>query len=281
MNFFKKTCKIIGLIAIFAIVFSLSAWAGTVNRDPYGRAMPRLYDYDSGSVGSYYLDFPTLSANDTFCGLTTTQTLANKTLTAPTITNPTVTTGQFIDPNLSSATITNPTVTTGTFTDPNISSATITTSNITNPTVNTGQFTDPNLSSATITGSTIKSSTFHDPNIVNIPTFAQTGKIKFFTYQEDSLADDANVPLPDATDGMCLVSCTDPNTPGTAESGYYMVVSDGSVTKIAGSTNAVSTNTDAKLCCYHDPNSASNGTAGIVSNRLGCTGTIRILYFYQ
>ena len=72
-----------GLIALLVLFMAPLAWAGTVTEKPYGIATPLIYDYSSGAKGSYYLDIPTLSANDTFCGLTTTQTLTNKTLTSP------------------------------------------------------------------------------------------------------------------------------------------------------------------------------------------------------
>ena len=79
---------LIPLASIIFLVFVVLAWAGTLSQRPYGIATPKIYDYSAGAVGSYYLDIPTLSANDTFCGLTTTQTLTNKTLTSPTLTTP-------------------------------------------------------------------------------------------------------------------------------------------------------------------------------------------------
>lgn len=76
----------------------------TVNRDPYGRAMPRVYDIttygDSQTIGSYYLDIPTLTGNDTFCGIGSTQTMTNKTLTNPTVTTGTFSTPYLADPNM-------------------------------------------------------------------------------------------------------------------------------------------------------------------------------------
>ena len=102
------------IIALLISIFAGATFivAQTVNIDPYGRAMPRMYDVttygDSSAIGAYYLDFPTLSANDTIAALALTQTFTNKTLTSPTITGATMTT----------ATITNPVVTTGEFTTP-------------------------------------------------------------------------------------------------------------------------------------------------------------------
>jgi len=73
-------------ILLFIMSIAVIAFAGAVTQRPYGVATPMIYDYADGAVGTYYLDIPTLAANDTFVGLTTTQTLTNKTLTSPTIT---------------------------------------------------------------------------------------------------------------------------------------------------------------------------------------------------
>ncbi len=79
------------LLPILLIGLVSTAWGVLgVSEHPRGVATPQIYDYSAGAPGSYYLDIPTLSANDTFCGLTTTQTLTNKTLTSPTITSPTI-----------------------------------------------------------------------------------------------------------------------------------------------------------------------------------------------
>ncbi len=95
-----------------------------------------------------------------------------------------------------------------------------------------------------------------------------TGTAYQFTYQNDSLADDGTVNLPDATSGICFVSCN-------GEAGMWLVQNDGACTKIAGSTNTDAADTDAKLCVY------DGGTNAIVKNRLGAAGEIRILYFYN
>jgi hypothetical protein len=80
----KKT-KIIGAILGILSIAAI-AWAGTISQQPNGIATPKWYGYSSGAPASYYLAMPTLSANDTACGIAATQTLTNKTLTAPTIT---------------------------------------------------------------------------------------------------------------------------------------------------------------------------------------------------
>jgi hypothetical protein len=71
------------------------SYGQTVTQFPNGISTGKVYDYDSsaGWLGSYYLDVPTLTANDTFVGAATTQTLTNKTLTSPTITGATTVTG--------------------------------------------------------------------------------------------------------------------------------------------------------------------------------------------
>lgn len=63
------------------------ALAGTVTQFPYGISADDIYDYDSstGWLGTYKMSLPTLTANDTILGTTTTQTLTNKTLTTPVI----------------------------------------------------------------------------------------------------------------------------------------------------------------------------------------------------
>ncbi len=87
----KRAKIIFGVIILLAVVSGI-AMAQTVNRERYGIAVPRIYDLDYGTndIGSFYLDIPTLAADDTFCGLTSTQTLTNKTLTSPTVTGPTI-----------------------------------------------------------------------------------------------------------------------------------------------------------------------------------------------
>jgi hypothetical protein len=95
-----------------------------------------------------------------------------------------------------------------------------------------------------------------------------TGATFEFTYQADALADDGTVNLPDATSGVCFVTCN-------AEAGMWLVKNDGSVVRVAGSANTDAADTDAKLDIY------DGGTYAIVKNRLGTTGEIRIIYFYN
>jgi len=84
--------KTIFVIAFILLAMATVCHAQTVSQFPNGISTGKVYDYDtsSGWVGSYYMDVPTLSANDTFVGATTTQTLTNKTLTSPTMTSPTI-----------------------------------------------------------------------------------------------------------------------------------------------------------------------------------------------
>jgi hypothetical protein len=136
--------KISILITILLYLFFFPAFlaAQTVARHPYGAAVPRLYDistYGQGtSIGSYYLDFPTLSANDTITGLTTTQTLTNKTITAPTIDTITFSAGTLgifegstADAYETTVSVTDPTAD-NTITIPNTTGALITSSLTTN-----------------------------------------------------------------------------------------------------------------------------------------------------
>jgi len=97
---------------------------------------------------------------------------------------------------------------------------------------------------------------------------SDTGTTLQYVYQADALADDGTVVLPDATSGMVIVSCN-------AEAGMWLVQADGTVTKISGSTNTAAADTDANLCVY------DGGTGAIVKNRLGATGEIRIVYYYN
>jgi hypothetical protein len=79
-----KRIKIIFAAGIVLAIAAI-AYAGTISQQPYGISTPYWYGYSAGSPASYYLAAPTLSANDTACGLAATQTLTNKTLTSPTI----------------------------------------------------------------------------------------------------------------------------------------------------------------------------------------------------
>lgn len=81
----KLTCfTIIALLVV--VVMAAPSWAGP-NQARNGIASPYFYLYtpSTGAVGTYYMAIPTLLANDTFVGLTATQTLTNKTLTAPVV----------------------------------------------------------------------------------------------------------------------------------------------------------------------------------------------------
>ena len=91
---------------------------------------------------------------------------------------------------------------------------------------------------------------------------------KIFSYQSDLIADDATVSLPDATYGFVTVSVN-------AECGTWVVESDGTCTKVVGTTNTADTDLDTDLCVY------DGGTKGIVKNRLGVNGEIVISYNYN
>jgi len=79
------------LIALLGLcVIATLAWAGTVSQKPYGIAFPYWYGYSSGAKSTYYLEHPTLIANDQVVVEGVAQTLANKTLTSPIITGPAI-----------------------------------------------------------------------------------------------------------------------------------------------------------------------------------------------
>lgn len=102
-----------------------------------------------------------------------------------------------------------------------------------------------------------------------IPYLKRSGSLGLWSHQEDTLADDGTVNLPDATSGVVFVSCN-------AEAGMWLVQNDGTVVKISGSTNTAATDSDGDLCVYD-----GGSTQAIVKNRLGATGEIRIFYFYN
>lgn len=112
------------------------------------------------------------------------------------------------------------------------------------------------------------SQTYDNVSVLRLPWTTGAGVPKFYTYQADALADDGTVTLPDATSGFVFVSCN-------AECGMWGIQSNGTCTKIAGSTNTDNANTDAKLDVY------DSGTGATVKNRLGTTGEIRIFYVYN
>lgn len=82
----KRTLIVIAVMLL--VIMAVVCHAQTVSQFPNGISTGKVYDYNTstGWVGSYYMDIPTLTANDTFVGADTTQTLTNKTLTSPTIT---------------------------------------------------------------------------------------------------------------------------------------------------------------------------------------------------
>ena len=74
------------LTVLFSILMvGTLAYAGTVSQKPYGIAFPYWYGYSNGAKSTYYLEHPTLTANDQVVSEDATQTLTNKTLTNPTV----------------------------------------------------------------------------------------------------------------------------------------------------------------------------------------------------
>jgi len=95
-----------------------------------------------------------------------------------------------------------------------------------------------------------------------------TGTIKQFVYQNDSIADDGTVSLPDATSGFGKVICN-------AEYFDFYVQSDGTIQIEGASANTAESESDGNLCIY------DGGTQAIIKNMLGATGEIRIIYWYN
>lgn len=89
---------------MFGLLFAGLAWAQSISIQPYGIATPKWYGHSAGTIASYYLAAPTLAANDTAVGLAATQTLTNKTLTAPTITGASLATATLTAPVINGAT---------------------------------------------------------------------------------------------------------------------------------------------------------------------------------
>lgn len=94
------------------------------------------------------------------------------------------------------------------------------------------------------------------------------GIVKEWVYQADSMADDATIALPDATSGFITVSAN-------GECATFVVETDGTVTKVSGTTNTAATDSDTDLCVY------DSGTGATLKNRLGTTAEVRAVYNYN
>lgn len=107
-------------------------------------------------------------------------------------------------------------------------------------------------------------------------TTPTSGTLKQWTHQDDSIADDGTVNLPDATSGMVFVSIADPNNSFSVTSGFWAVSYDGVTSLISGSAGTTAdTDSDGDLCVY------DGGTYGIIKNRMGDVGELRAFYFYN
>lgn len=84
-----KRMTLLAALATLMLFLALTAVSHgqTVTQFPNGISTGKIYDYDvsKGWAAGYYMDIPTLTANDEFVGKDATQTLTNKTLTNPTI----------------------------------------------------------------------------------------------------------------------------------------------------------------------------------------------------
>jgi|GEM_PF-5365434 len=100
----KRPVKFGSAVLVVAILAATAVlvFAATVNRYPYGIAVPAIYKYtpSTRTVSSYYLYPPALSANDEIVGKDASQTLTNKILTSPAITGGTIAGPAITDPNI-------------------------------------------------------------------------------------------------------------------------------------------------------------------------------------
>jgi len=109
--------------------------------------------------------------------------------------------------------------------------------------------------------------------IGNVEQFDSTGKAWVRVENPGSknwntwatLADDAELALPVAEEAIVTVI-------GGSNGGVFHVDTAGAVTKLSGTTNAVASDQDVKLCVY------DAGTYASVKNRLGSSQTIAIAY---
>lgn len=85
-----KKFKNLLIAVLFILVIVPLVFADTISVRPYGIATPYWYGYSAGVKSTYYLEHPTLTANDQVVSEDATQTLTNKTLTSPVLTSPTI-----------------------------------------------------------------------------------------------------------------------------------------------------------------------------------------------
>lgn len=72
----KRLLYIVPLLVLAVAV--VVAWAGRIHELPYGVASPKWYGFSSGAVSTYYLEHPTLTANDQVVVEGVAQTLTKK-----------------------------------------------------------------------------------------------------------------------------------------------------------------------------------------------------------
>jgi N-acetylmuramic acid 6-phosphate (MurNAc-6-P) etherase len=96
-----------------------------------------------------------------------------------------------------------------------------------------------------------------------------TGALKVIEIAED-VADDGTIALPAPASGKVGIL----DVAEITEWGKYSVQSDGTITKLDGSTNAVTTDTDTKFCLF------SNTGTPTFKNRLGASKPIVGIYRY-
>ena len=103
-----------------------------------------------------------------------------------------------------------------------------------------------------------------------------TNLVKRKSVKIAAVADDGTINLPTLTGtaAMLLVSASQDGGAG-AESGFFIVSNDGSVKKVAGTTNTAITSSDGSLCVV------DGGTRAQVINKLGYIATIvyTLIYF--
>uniref|UniRef100_A0A6M3IS72 Uncharacterized protein n=1 Tax=viral metagenome TaxID=1070528 RepID=A0A6M3IS72_9ZZZZ len=120
----------------------------------------------------------------------------------------------------------------------------------------------------TLSKSGYTSQSYDNLEILKLPWTTSAGVPKFWTYQADALADLTSVNLPDATSGILLFSCN-------AECGLFLIQTNGTPTKVVGTTNTGTTDSGTVVAVL------DIGTGASIKNRLGATGEIRAFYVYN
>ena len=94
-------------------------------------------------------------------------------------------------------------------------------------------------------------------------------RLNLYTYENDTLADDASFNLPASSDGLGLVKAASQDT-------LFTVGIDGTVVISGNTTLVAATDTDNNLCVFD----GGDGYA-TVKNRLGAAQKVKVIYYYK